>query len=76
MHTKHYEELESSSICGCFYCLAVFPPASIGSWLNEGCGTALCPQCGIDSVLGSASGFPITPEFLQRMHHHWFRGTV
>ena len=33
---------------------------------------ALCPACGIDSVLGSASGFPVTPEFLGRMNACWF----
>lgn len=34
--------------------------------------TAMCPYCGIDSVIGSASGFPITPEFLMRMRAYWF----
>ena len=34
--------------------------------------TALCPKCEIDSVIGSASEFPITKDFLERMHAHWF----
>jgi len=36
-------------------------------------GTALCPHCGIDSVIGSASGYPVSePQFLKAMHDHWF----
>jgi hypothetical protein len=29
-------------------------------------------KCEIDSIIGSASEFPITKEFLERMHAHWF----
>lgn len=36
-------------------------------------GTALCPYCGIDSVIGESSSFPITPEFLKAMHRYWFQ---
>ncbi|MCE7962609.1 MAG: hypothetical protein DYH05_08955 [Acidobacteria bacterium ACB1] len=32
----------------------------------------LCPKCGIDSVIGSNSGYPINDEFLRRMRSHWF----
>jgi len=33
----------------------------------------MCPECGIDSVIGDASGFPIADEaFLKRMHSIWF----
>ena len=34
--------------------------------------SAMCPKCGIDSVIGSRSGYPITPEFLERMERRWF----
>ena len=71
--SKHRHELLSSDLCGCFYCLAIFKPLVIEEWLKEGEGTALCPGCGIDSVIGSASGFPITPEFLERMYSYWFK---
>jgi len=33
--------------------------------------TAICPYCGVDSVIGSASGFPITKDFLKRMNKRW-----
>jgi hypothetical protein len=32
----------------------------------------MCPRCGIDSVLGDRSGFPISAEFLGEMHRYWF----
>ena len=34
--------------------------------------TAICPHCGVDSVIGESCGFPITQEFLKVMHEWWF----
>jgi hypothetical protein len=67
----HRVELERSEMCGCFYCMRIFPPSSVYEWIDGG-QTAMCPHCEIDSVIGSASGYPITKEFLERMHEHWF----
>ena len=68
----HSREVARSALCGCFYCLAVFQPSEIAAWCDEG-DTALCPRCGIDSVIGDASGFPVTsPELLARMKQYWF----
>lgn len=61
----------ASRLCGCFYCGAIFPPSEIMDWGDEG-RTALCARCGIDSVIGDRSGFPITSEFLGQMNHYWF----
>jgi hypothetical protein len=73
----HREEVLASEQCGCFCCLAVFLPAEITEWNDQDHAgvhqTALCPRCGIDSVIGSGSGYPITPAFLERMRAHWFR---
>ncbi|GAB3357535.1 hypothetical protein GCM10027430_26920 [Lysobacter tyrosinilyticus] len=85
-HTKssnHREEIESSPLCGCFYCLETFPSSAIEDWVDWPEGTpeelelsagttALCPRCGIDSVIGSASGYPIDAEFLSAMRSYWF----
>lgn len=71
---RHRAEIEDSRLCGCFYCLAIYDPKEIGRWVREAedCGeTALCPRCSIDSVIGDASGFTITPEFLRRMNGYW-----
>jgi hypothetical protein len=72
---SHRSEILTSEVCGCFYCLAIFPPSEIKEWVDaiDGIGqTALCPKCGIDSVIGSNSGYPIGTEFLAQMRKHWF----
>lgn len=70
---NHKPELEKDSICGCFYCLEIFKPDRIGSWLKDTRGTAMCPFCSIDSVIGESSGYPVTTQFLSRMHDYWFK---
>jgi hypothetical protein len=69
--SSHREQVIASDRCGCFYCLKIFPPAEIKEWTDNEA-TALCPICGIDSVLGSRTGVPITTEFLLRMRQYWF----
>lgn len=70
--THHRKELEQSEVCGCFYCLATFVAREVEEWIDDD-GTALCPRCGVDSVLGSASGYPAgDPQFLEAMHARWF----
>jgi hypothetical protein len=72
---RHRDEILASEVCGCFYCLAVFPPSEIRKWVDtkDSIGqTALCPKCDVDSVIGSNSGYPIEPEFLSQMRKHWF----
>lgn len=64
-------ELEKSKKCGCFYCLEMFPPQNINRFIDGG-KTALCPFCGIDAVIGDASGFSVTKSFLKTMHDYWF----
>ncbi|MEH7403877.1 cytoplasmic protein [Gottfriedia acidiceleris] len=69
--SHHRNELEKDKLCGCFYCLKIYSPSEIKEWCdNEK--TAICPYCGIDSVIGESSGFPITELFLKGMHKVWF----
>ncbi len=67
----HRAELVKSTVCGCFYCMSIFPPSDIVEWIDDDL-TAICPMCPVDAVIGSASGYPITKEFLQQMHDRWF----
>ena len=67
----HRLQIKSSKLCGCFGCLSTFPPINIEEW-TDAVDTALCPLCGIDAVIGDASGFPITKEFLSEMCQVWF----
>ena len=87
-HTSNNRaEIEASRTCGCFSCMQTFPPAEIVAWtgldmsnfdepesLNDG--TALCPRCGSESVIGDKSGYSIDPEFLGLMHEAWFQKTI
>ena len=69
--SKHRAEIMASESCGCFYCIEIFKPSEIKDWTDDG-QTAQCARCGIDSVVGSSSGFPITEEFLKEMQKYWF----
>jgi len=73
---RHYSEILRSDLCGCFYCCRLFTPSQIKDWVQDGTleadRTALCPYCGIDSVIGSAAGYSVSEEFLQRMKNYWF----
>lgn len=69
----HRVELEHSDVCGCFYCEKTFAVSDVVEWVEDVSGTALCPCCGIDSVIGSASGLPVADaDFLRAMHDRWF----
>lgn len=63
--------------CGCFYCLEIFNPDEIDEYLEgdnlcDNLGTAICPHCGIDSILPESAGYPLTKEFLTQMYKVWF----
>ena len=71
-----YNEIELSEDeepCGCFSCCSIFRPYEIKSFILEE-GTAICPYCYADAIIGSYSGFPITREFLEAMNKQWFDG--
>ena len=78
---NHMRQLKNDKVCGCFFCLSIFPPSEIETWLiadnnADRLGTALCPYCGIDSVIGESSGYPITKEFLGKMKAIWFSSSL
>ena len=74
--SEHREEVLSSDICGCFFCKKTFSPKEVYEWIdetNELGMTAMCPKCGIDSVIGSKSGYPVTdPDFLKQLNKLYF----
>ena len=69
---KNYEQIEKSEKCGCFSCYEIFTPSEITDYFPDEPPTAECPFCHIDSVIGDASGFPITKDFLKKMKKRWF----
>ncbi|MBY0597069.1 hypothetical protein [Bacillus bingmayongensis] len=68
-HNRTY--LEKDTMCGCFYCLKIFHPSRINEWWDDD-NTAVCPYCGIDSVIGENSGYKVAESFLKEMHQRWF----
>lgn len=66
----HRTSVLASTECGCFCCCSKFPPTQIKEWVRDE-GTAICPNCGIDSVLGNKD-VSITEELLVEMREAWF----
>ncbi len=71
--SQHRDQIERSESAGCFHCEVTFPASAITEWVDEA-ETALCPVCGIDSVIGDASGVPVhEAPFMAGMHAYWFK---
>lgn len=64
--------VEKSTNCGCYHCGKIFSASDVVEWVDrEDPPTALCPFCGIDSVLGDYS-IELTPELLAEWKRYWF----
>jgi len=76
----HEKEILASSLCTCFYCAYQFDPheeKDLEWWdINNPKGkTLVCPMCGIDCIVGDASGFPITDtDFIMACTEELFKG--
>ena len=81
-------KISRSSLCACFCCLKTFSSEAIRTWWDrpkesadtdaaETLGiTAVCPYCGMDSVLGDQCGYELSNAFLKRMERFWFGEAV
>lgn len=85
--TDNRAEIEASRVCGCCSCTQIFPPDDIVAWAGLDAssfddpdaaigGTALCPHCGREAVIGDRSGYRIEPGFLTAMNEAWFQRTI
>ena len=63
-------EIERSSQCGCFSCKRTFLSSEVEDFIDDG-ETALCPYCCVDAVIGDASGFQPSEDFLRKMQERW-----
>lgn len=50
---ENYNRVLKSQDCGCFYCLEHFLPLEAKFISDQNGLTAICPECGIDSVICS-----------------------
>lgn len=73
---NHKNSILNSKFCGCFYCLEIFSPNKVEEWIDQdedGNGTtALCPYCGVDSVLPDNIGAELNHELLKSMKNVYF----
>jgi hypothetical protein len=69
--SRNQDAINKSTLCGCFYCEQVYPASDVEKYTYPQ--DALCPKCGIDSVLADADGQELTEaSFLKAMYEHWF----
>lgn len=73
-HTfKNRSEIESSTMCGCASCCAVYPASNVVDFYDDVQGeTAVCPYCAVDAVIGDASGLPIDKATLKELSDAWW----
>lgn len=79
--TRQRQRYYAKDVAGCFYCGDQFQAADIEEWCDEedskSC-TALCPTCGIDSVISIADmlklgvGREEFGELLSELKFYWF----
>lgn len=70
---RNRAEVTRSTECACFYCRERFPPGNVREWADKG-ETAMCPRCGIDSVIGDG-GTPegrVSDDVVAQMRTRWF----
>lgn len=76
----HEKDILVSLVCTCFYCGYQFDPHTeedLEWWDVESPKgkTLVCPMCGIDCIVGNASGFPATDDdFIKACTEAWFGG--
>lgn len=55
----------------CFFCFRTFRSSGIKARIDAN-QMVLCPTCGVDSVIGSASNHRLDDAFLRGMHTRFF----
>ena len=62
-------EILKSKTCSCFFCRQTYSARLVNDWINDERGvTAICPECGMDAVVGDASGIPLDKTLLKEMN--------
>ncbi len=58
----------------CFYCISFYTVAEIKEWVNKAT-TALCPKCGIDSVIPNPDNL-LNESMLREMYQYFFEHSI
>ncbi len=59
----------TSHQCGCFFCLSIFEASRVRQFWDDET-TAVCPLCGIDSVIYDSQVERLTPQLLQALKRY------
>jgi len=75
-HFSSYNRIlgvQKSQQCGCYSCCEIFPAVEVVAYCDRAIhnSTALCPRCGIDSVLPDA-WIELSTELLVALEKRWF----
>ncbi len=70
--TGNRQALVKSDQAGCYYCLTIYAASEVVRFLPSE-DTALCPYCGIDSVLADQSPYELNAQTLKELHEYWFK---
>ncbi|WP_034536353.1 hypothetical protein [Carnobacterium inhibens] len=68
---KNKDSIVKSDCCGCYNCTKLFTPNKVEEYVDNG-QTAICPYCGMDSVIGTNMGYNITTNFLKQLKKEIF----
>lgn len=78
---QHKDLLSISENAGCYYCCQIFPANTVKEWCKSAykkgekalahSDCAICPNCGIDSVLPDAK-VNLSTDLLERLHIYAF----
>ena len=60
-----------STICYCFHCKRQVTPSEIVRYLEIE-NTAICPYCGVDSIIPDSTEHELTSDTVDKMNKYWF----
>ena len=72
MSRHNKQAVRDENECGCYFCIRSFPSSAVVEFADRNADTALCPNCGIDSVLPGVTDKAI----LSTAHERWFCETA
>ncbi len=72
---RHRDLVQAAPQCACFHCGEFFSPEQIMDWVDGGV-TALCPKCGIDSVVPETQRDHLEPDLIASMRAYWFERSI
>ncbi len=73
-HTKDNEiDILRSKKCSCLFCRQSYDARKVSEWNNEEKRiSAICPECGMDTVVGDASGFNLDHDTLKAINQAYY----